>query len=234
MAQEKKTIQKRKGDGRAFRVYWRYTRRYPWLLVAISVGLCFLEISALLYPLFLRQFFNTLSLSHPGDAVVHSLVVTLALISAMWFLDWLGRRIQDPAVARLEASAMADLISDAFDYLMEHSYNFFISNFAGSLTHKINKYSRSYEVLFDSVIIQFVPTLIFVVGAVAILFAHNHVLGTALGIWSVCFVLFQIWVSKLRQPVRAARAEADTRVTRYARRRNRQPRHHYAFFRFGL
>ena len=45
------------------------------------------------------------------------------------------------------------------------------------------------------------------------LYIQNHVLGAALGLWAVLFIAFQLYVAKLRQPVRALRAEADTRVT---------------------
>src|SRR3989338_2071110 len=96
---------------------------------------------------------------------------------------------------------------------MTHSYNFFISNFAGSLTHRVTKFSRAYETLFDSVMMQFVPTFMFIMGAVVVLFMRHPALGTALGIWCVAFIAFQVYVARLRQPLRNARSEADTRVT---------------------
>ena len=51
------------------------------------------------------------------------------------------------------------------------------------------------------------------VGAVIILFLNNHALGILLGIWAVLFVAFQLYVGKLRQPLRVARAEEDSRMT---------------------
>lgn len=107
---------------------------------------------------------------------------------------------------------MTDLFSSAFKYLIGHSYNFFTSNFAGSLTHRVSKYARAFETIFDAIMLQFFPTFLFVCGAVVVLFVRNHALGLALGIWTIIFVAFQIYVSKLRQPVRAARAEADTKI----------------------
>jgi len=50
-------------------------------------------------------------------------------------------------------------------------------------------------------------------GAVTILFMRNHTLGTLLGVWSVLFIAFQIYVAKFRQPLRVERAQADTEVT---------------------
>lgn len=113
----------------------------------------------------------------------------------------------------LQTRVMSDLLTTTFGYLLGHSYNFFVTQFAGSLTHKVSKFSRAYETMFDSIILQFMPTLLFVSGATTILFMRNHTLGTALAVWSVCFVVFQVFVSHLRQPIRAARAAADTKVT---------------------
>jgi ATP-binding cassette subfamily B protein len=131
----------------------------------------------------------------------------------MWFVDLVSRRIQDFSNMYMEARVMSDLYGSAFSYLIGHSYNFFVSRFVGSLTHRVTKFARAYETLFDSVVVQFFPTSLFVVGAVGVLFVRNHVLGAALGVWCVLFVTFQVYVARLRQPLRNARSEADTRVT---------------------
>ena len=60
---------------------------------------------------------------------------------------------------------------------------------------------------------QFIPTSLFVIGAVTILFLRNHTLGLALGAWTVFFVIFQIYVAKKQQPIRAASSAEDSRMT---------------------
>uniref|UniRef100_UPI0019D3B717 hypothetical protein n=1 Tax=Brachyspira hyodysenteriae TaxID=159 RepID=UPI0019D3B717 len=69
---------------------------------------------------------------------------------------------------------MQRLSEEAFGYLIGHSHNFFISNFAGSLTHRVTRYSRAFETLFDSVFVQFFPTFLFLVGAIVILYRQHH------------------------------------------------------------
>src|SRR3989344_2926704 len=138
-----KSKAKKPKAGNVFTTYLRYTRQHPWLLVAVVLGLLMVQASALLYPLFLRQFFNVLAAGHPSAETAQVLFVTLMFVAGMWFMDWLGRRVHDPAVSYLESSVMKRLSADAFQYLLGHSYNFFISTFAGSLTHKVSKYSRA-------------------------------------------------------------------------------------------
>ncbi len=204
---------KKTGLGGVVATYWRYTKRYPGLLSVMIGGTILLQVANLVAPLYLRNLFNTLVAKAPSPEIIHPLVAILLIIAAMWFLDWLSRRFQGYANTHIEARIMSDLQADAFEYLLGHSHNFFISNFAGSLTHKVKQYGRAFEVVFDSVVLQFFPTLLFVVGAVVVLFLRNHTLGIALGLWSIGFVWFQLWVAKIRQPVRRVRAEMDTKVT---------------------
>lgn len=196
-----------------FGTYWSYTRQYPFELAIIVVGALLLQTANLVAPLYLKKLFNALSMTTPRPENTHALMLILVVVASMWFLDWSARRIQGFIITALQSRVMTKLQVAAFEYLLGHSNNFFISNFAGSLTHKVKQFSRSYEIIFDSVIFQFVPTFLFVVGAVAILFLRNHTLGTILGIWSVAFVAFQLYVARLRQPLRVIRAEADTQVT---------------------
>jgi ATP-binding cassette subfamily B protein len=201
------------GPGAVFSAYWKYIRRHPWMLTFVLLGSTLLQVANLVAPLYLRKLFNLLATSSPSAAAAQALMLVLAVVASMWFLDWLSRRIMGVALVRLDATVMAELQADAFEYMLGHSNNFFISNFAGSLTHKVKQYSRAYESIFDGFILQFFPTFIFVGGAVIVLFERNHVLGTMLGVWSVAFIAFQVWVSRIRQPLRVERAEADTKVT---------------------
>lgn len=194
-------------------VYARHTKKYGWLIALVLLGGFGVQAADLVAPLYMKQFFNLLAGQSPNAATASALFSTLGLIALMWFLDRLFRRVQDTSNIVLQSRVMANLFDTAFGYLMRHSHNFFISNFAGSLTHRVSKFARAYETLFDTVVVQFVPTFVFVLGAVGVLFMRNHWLGLALALWCVAFVWLQMFLAKLRRPARAARAEADTRVT---------------------
>lgn len=199
--------------GQVFRIYYRHIAKYPIFVFLIIFGAVGIQVTALAAPWFIRQFFNLLATHNTDTATVSALLHLIVIIGLVWMGEWASRRIQDFSNMYMGARVMTDLFSSAFEYLIRHSYNFFISNFAGSLTHKVSKFARAFEVMFDSIMLQFFPTFIFVVGAIIVLFLRNHALGLALLVWTILFVAFQVYVARLRQPVRAARAEADTRVT---------------------
>lgn len=207
------SIKKMATAGSVFRTYYGHTKKYRVSVAAVFFAGVVMQAANLIAPLYLRQLFNVLATHARDQATVQILLGILAIVTVAWLTDRIFRRVQDIFNVTLQSRVMAELFDDAFSYLMGHSYSFFISNFAGSLTHRVTKFARAYETLFDTVMITFVPTLLFVLGAVGVLFSRNHILGLSLGIWCIAFVWFQIFVARLRQPARNARSEADTRIT---------------------
>lgn len=196
-----------------FVAYWEHVRRFPVALALTLFSAAAIQISELAAPWYLRQFFNLLAVNVPDSTIIAQLIGLLVVIALLYFASWASRRLQEFSIMYLQSRVMADLFSSAFSYLIGHSYNFFVNHFAGSLTHRVSKFSRAFEVMFDSIMIQFLPTFLFVVGAVIVLYIRNYTLGIALGVWAIIFIAFQLYVAKLRQPARAARAAADTKVT---------------------
>jgi ABC-type multidrug transport system fused ATPase/permease subunit len=205
---------KKKGSiASVFRVYGRHIAQYRASFLVVTISTIGLQIVSLAIPLYLRSFFNILASNTPNATTIHQLMMIVGILSVVWGVQWLLNRIEYVGEMHFVVEIMTELNFTAFDYLIGHSYQFFTSNFAGSLTHKVNKFSRAFEILVSSILLDFFPTVLFVVGAVGILYVHNHTLGTVLGVWSVLFTIFQIYVAKLRHPSRIAAAEADTKVT---------------------
>ncbi len=195
------------------KLYWQHARKYPLGVLFVVLGALTIQASMLAAPLFLRQFFNILAAGNPTPAAVHALVLLLCGLAGMYVIEQIGLRVRDFSNGHMQARVMSDLLESGFKYLLGHSYNFFISNFAGSLTSKVSRFGKAFEGIFDSIALTFVPTSVFVAGSVIILFLHNQVLGIMLGVWAIAFVCFQIYISKLRHPIRATRAAADTKIT---------------------
>src|SRR6185312_16330643 len=193
--------------------YWRATRGYPLSLVAVFGSAILMQVTNLVSPLYLRQFFNVLAGGTPSAATGAQLVSIIVVVAVLLLLNWALTRVMSIASIYMQSRVMQSLYGGAFAYLLGHSYSFFISRFAGSITHKVSRYARGFEMLMDAITLQFFPTFLFVTGAVIVLSVHNIVLGAMLGGWAVLLVLLQIYLAKRRQPFRAERAEAESRVT---------------------
>lgn len=187
--------------------------KHPWLVALMLFGMVGLQVAELTAPLFLRTFFDTLAGNDPSQATMGTLFRVIAILAAIYLASWTARRLFTFALMNLEVKVMANLYQRAFDYLIGHSQQFFSSQFTGTLTRRIGKFKDAFETLLDTIVMQFVPTLIFVVGAVIVLFTRNHWLGLILAVWSVAFVGIQVWLARMRQPLREERSAVDSEVS---------------------
>jgi ATP-binding cassette subfamily B protein len=198
---------------KVFDYYWRETKDHGWQISLIAFGTFITMVADLTAPLYLKQFFNILTLGTPTTNLVHQLLFILALIGLFYFLSWVGNRITYFTITFLESKVMAQLYERAFSYLIDHSYRFFSSQFSGTLTRRVSKFVGAYETIFDAISMQFIPTALFVAGAVTILFLRNHLLGIALGGWTIFFIGFQLVVAKKQHAIRAEASAEDSRLT---------------------
>lgn len=196
-----------------FRVFAAHLTKHKPSVFLVIVGVLGIQIANIVAPLYLKDLFNVLATSGPSDTVVRELVGIIMVIGLWWFVRWAANRIEHFANLHLIVNVMSELSVNTFEYLLGHSHNFFISNFAGSLTHKVSRFSKAFQGMYESTVLQFIPTFLFIIGAVGVLYTRSHLLGLILGVWVVAFFAFQIYVTKLRQPLRLAHSQADTRIT---------------------
>ncbi len=197
-------------DLNVLRMYLREVGKHPIASILVVIGTIGTQVASLISPLYMRDLFNTLASGTPSADTNHHLVIVIALIGLASFVAWAFLRLQIFATIDLETAVMPDLYLTAFQYLLGHSYFFFTSHFAGTLTRRVSKFSDAFETIFDVFFQTFLPSAVFVIGAVGILFLSNHLLGFVLAVWVVLFIWFQIYVSKLRQPLRVKRSADDS------------------------
>lgn len=194
------------------RLYAKAALRYPWLLVLVFLGGIVIEGSSVVGSLILKHLVDILS-----QAATHPLVlagfVTLAYFVLTMFTGWAGQRLRQIGLTYIEPKVMQDLGDDAFTYLIHHSHDFFISNFAGTLVRRVTRYSRSFEAVLDNISFNFFSTFIYVVGILVVLTLRNIWLGLGVLVWTIFFIGLQIGMAKWRQPLRVARAEQDSNMT---------------------
>ena len=112
--------------GQVFRIYFRHVRKYPLSLALVTLGAIGIQVADLAAPWYLRQFFNLLASNAPDETTVSKLLGLIAVIAVIYLANWVIRRVQELSNIFLESRVMTDLFSSTFEYLMGHSYNFFI------------------------------------------------------------------------------------------------------------
>lgn len=193
--------------------YAKAAGKYPQLVFLIFFGSFIIQLAAIVAPLFLKRFIDAIATTDPSVVAASALVGIVALYGLTNFVGWLGYRVQMLSIMHTEARVMADLSRSAFQYLLGHSHDFFISNFAGSLTRRVNRYARAFEQILDTLVFSFFSTTIFAAGAIFVLFQRSALLGSILLGWIILFIIIQALLARWKQPLRVARALEDSKVT---------------------
>ncbi|MDO8742611.1 MAG: ABC transporter ATP-binding protein [bacterium] len=199
--------------GSVLRIYGKAVLVYPWLLTVTLIAATGIELAWVTSPLYLREFIDLLSKGAPSPEVVHELFFVLLVYGAINLFGWFGQRIRVVSLSTLVAKVMVDLYQNAFDYLLGHSHDFFISNFTGTLTRRVSRYALAFEQVLNTIVIDFFSALLFSAGVIIILSLKNILLGAGLLTWTAVFVYLQYRMQRSLQPLRVARMEEDSKMT---------------------
>lgn len=196
------------------RVFWRHVRQYPMAATLTLVFPAFVQALEIIVPLFYKQLFDTLAgaTANPRSAVA-TLIEILVVIMMISGVAWIARRIGNFASVYLEPRVMRDLMQTSFEYLMGHSYNFFVHNFTGSLVRRVNRIARSFERATDILIFTLIPLVVALGGITLILFLRHRLLGAAFLIWMCFFLTIQYGLTRWKQKYNVEMAERDSAVT---------------------
>lgn len=195
------------------KVYTRAMLQYPLTLVGVLLGVAGLQFAVIAAPLYLKKLLDILSASAPSPEAATALMGILGVYALLGATKWVSQRLQRVSLMRMEAEVMRDLTNYGFGVLLTHSHDFFVSNFAGTLTRRVTRFARAFEPVFDSVIFNFIPLIVFSTGSVVVLYSRSPWLGIALLLWVITFVTLQLILGRWRQPLRVQRAAEDSRVT---------------------
>ncbi len=195
------------------KIFFAALLKRPWLFALLIVSTITMQAAMLSAPLFLKQLFNTIATHAPSEALAASLEMIVFSLALVYAGEWVSRRIGNLAIQNLELKAMARLTLDSFSYLMGHSQHFFSSQFTGTLTRRVRKFADAFETIMDNVMLQFLPTALFISGAVILLYIRSPILGLMLGGWVLVLLTLQVQLAKWRQPLRIASTAEDSKVT---------------------
>ena len=194
---------------------WNGTKSYrPYFSISyILFNLA--NIIGILVPLYYKDFFDILSKSDDRALLVPSLIKIVIIIAIIHFTTWLIWRIGTYFYNKSVSRVMALLKQNAFDYMMRHSYNFFTNNFTGSLVQRLNRFSRAFEALNDTLVFNIFPLIIAIVSSIIVTYFIAPIISLVITIWVILFMIFNISFSIWKLKYDTAVAEADSRTSGY-------------------
>lgn len=193
--------------------YWDHSKKYKWLIVGMAICLFGTTLIDVGVPYMYKLFFDLLA--NPGDRAlaVGSLIKILVVIAAAGGVQWVFQRGNNFSTGFFEIRVMRDLYNYCFSYLHQHSHRFFVDNFGGSLVKKVGRFVRSFEALVDRFFFEMAPLLLKIILIFAVLFWIRPVIGIVMLVWTVIFMLVNLWFTRFKWKYDIASAKMDTAVT---------------------
>ncbi len=196
------------------KVIWRHVKRYLMAMIAIVLLVAGINTAQIITPIYYKRLIDAAGkgISSP-QSIVPELMGIFFVIFGLKGLSWLLRRLRGFLNTYFESRVMADLSQTSFDYLVRHSYRFFLDNFAGSLVRKLNRLSRAFEDIFDQLEFALLPIIFTVAGILFVLFRRDSLLGIILTLGIVVFFVFNIAAALWKQKYEIVRTEKDSEAT---------------------
>ena len=196
-----------------FKIYLRSTFKYPY---ATSLVLFSIVVSTLLEavnPIYYKKFFDLISDNSDILSVKSALVFILFLILLLKIGSWAFWRVALFGGNYLESKVISDLANYCFAVLHQHSFSFFSNTFVGSLTKKVNRFTRSFESITDRLLWEFIPLVISLAAITYVLFRRNFLLGWTLLGWVIIFLIINYAFVRFKLKYDIKRSEVDSQVT---------------------
>lgn len=156
-------------------------------------------------PYILKTIIDALS----SGSSVHAIYLPAALYVGLYFLTALSFRFYDWAKYKMLPNVKKDTAMNMFNYIKNHSHDFFQNNFAGSLSNKVNDMVVNLESLLASWDEFFASFISFMI-AIAIMYSVNPMFAGALCAWWFIFFTVSMLFSKQAYRLSMATSESYT------------------------
>jgi ATP-binding cassette subfamily B protein len=198
-----------------FKEYWKSAKKY-WvygLFSAIGLSASTVVYSTII-PIYYKNFFDYIyKASIESNADYNFLISTIIYILLLGIIGLVFAISAYLSVIYFETKSMIDTKQRAFDYLINHSHNFFSNNFSGSLVQKVNRYTRSFERIFDKFVMDIFPLIIKTVGAFVVLYVVSPNISYVIVSWIILFIIVSFIMTKIKYKYDLKASGLDSKST---------------------
>ena len=196
--------------------YAKLMRPHTLMVFLIVIGVLIAILSAsVIAPLFYKKFFDLLN-TVSGDGSMIDITPLTSIVFIILFINiinWIGWRVAWFSTNYLEGRVMANALQKAFDYTIYHSHSFFLNNFSGSLVQRINRFTRSFDMIFENIFYDLFSLIIKVVGTGIVLYITLPIMAYAIGAWIIIFLTISFIFAKIKLKYDVQASEMNSKIT---------------------
>jgi ATP-binding cassette, subfamily B, bacterial len=196
-----------------FKIFWKHLRQYRWAPWLIIISITIASLGHVIGPLYYKDFFDILTSPDNTIDKIPMLKITLMKVLVVYLSSWIFWRAATFLTAYFQTNAMADISNSSFAYMHKHSISFFNNNFVGSLVKKVNRFSRSFEVVTDLIFWDFLPIFVNLFLIIVFLGKRNIWLGLGILTWTIIYMIINYYFSLYKLKYDVKRAALNSKVT---------------------
>ena len=197
--------------GLVLKYFWQVIRKHKVSFFAVIFATILVSILNVYIPFQYLKLWNLLSANNFNLIERAQSIIILVLVLNL--IGWILRRISGLCLSYFESAVMAGLREQGFSYMVGHSYSFFVNNFGGSLTYKINKYARAFEKLADRMASDGLPLVVQGIGTVIAINALVPKYAYILGVFCIVFLVSSFTYIRYKLKYDVIASEWDTKTT---------------------
>lgn len=195
-------------------IFWRYTMRYRWSFLITIFSLLIAAILTAATPVYLKKIIDIMTTVNVSKENVSSeLFSIIGIITLLYAIEWVAWRVSTYYSGMIGIWAMADISKDCFSFLQKLSFNFFSSNFVGSLVKRVNWFVRAYESIIEIFFWDIFVVACRILLMLGVIFTRNTILGWSLTAWVVFFLILNHQFVKIKLKYNLKRNDAETKAT---------------------
>lgn len=169
---------------------WHFIKRQRLAFLYILVTSWVWAINESLFPYFIKSIINIVH-DYQGDPLkVGAVLMTpLATLAGLWFLMEFSMRTQGQVLLRTFPRLRAQIRETVYNYVRQHSHDYFANHFAGNIANKIADLPSSSERILEIFLFNFVSLTVSFLIAQIVLWHANPIFSIVMLSWAAIHLL---------------------------------------------
>jgi ATP-binding cassette subfamily B protein len=184
--------------------------RQRWLAIGITLAMSLATITEIFVPLYAGRLVDALAQGVAGRAAALGAFEAMVILGVLFvgfrhFAYW--------GIVPFTLAIMRDLAGEAFHRVQRLSTDWHASSFSGSVVRKITRGMWAMDMLDDVLLLMLLPSMVVLLGTVAMLSAHWPAMGAIMGLGAIAYTGFTvITATQLIAPAARLSNQWDTQI----------------------
>ncbi|WP_299870784.1 ABC transporter ATP-binding protein [uncultured Cocleimonas sp.] len=194
-----------------FKEYINVALQVRWAFLLVMIGIISATFLGIYVPVFYKNIAN--GFAEPFSAETSAMMLQNFWMIVLFYAGiWLSWRVLEIGIVPVDGGGMRLLNKRCFKVLKRQKFLYFENNFSGSLIKQAGRFSRSYEVIVDWFIFQFVQNVLSISIAFIIFYQHYPEFAYYFLVWVIGFIIWSVGFSIWKLKYDKAVAESDSKL----------------------